>query len=147
MHTLQLEFQQNKSLKSERYFNIETGTLLTGSTTITVCPELVSILSPVLCASFYGGFIEKGLHVVECKDVDEESFVWFINCIHSNSWDSLTVGRAIYAVVFIDRYAMLTLYKKIFPYLMKVEISDELRSEAIIAADKMPEGCLLIVRI
>lgn len=145
--TMLLEWRLSESSNIDIHYPIETGTFLVGSSTAAVCAELVSLVSPVLCAMFYGSYIERDMDIKEVKEVDEEHFIWLLNSIHSNNWKDLTVVRAIYAIAFIDRFAMLSLHKNIFQYLMRAEISDEMRCDVLSVTDKIPNGKHIIDRI
>lgn len=60
---------------------------------------------------------------------------------------SISVSRAIYAVAFIDRFAMINMLDKIVPLLIyrSSDIPEELRFDVVQAADKIPNGNFLLV--
>ncbi|GMT34303.1 hypothetical protein PFISCL1PPCAC_25601, partial [Pristionchus fissidentatus] len=81
--------------------------------------------------------MERNQKVKEIKDIAELEFVGFLQSLHGRRFVFSSVKSALYTQIFADRFLMLRISKRAFPYLKKNSLSEDLLENALIIADRV----------
>ncbi|GMR56691.1 hypothetical protein PMAYCL1PPCAC_26886, partial [Pristionchus mayeri] len=68
--------------------------------------------------------------------VDTDDFLWFLNSIQTKKWFCMSVNQALVALIYADRFGMLSLHKYISPCLKFYTLDKEDIKEALIISSR-----------